>query len=390
MKKRIVRYIKHVVVTFVLLGTFGIGFGLYHGASLNYSENPIMMNWDKDGPYVFFNNDRTLTVNYIRGNQEDGFYLEREAYNMTATIPVRCHFPLDHTNFELNINTAIDIPKSTYNDNQKIIAISDIESNFKTFRDFLVHNKVIDKQLNWIFGNGHLVLLGDFVDRGFSTTQVLWFIYKLEQDAKRKGGTVHFILGNHEVKNLQGNFESTSPKYVHVSAILGKQQTELYSQHSFLGQWITTKNTIELINGILFTHGGIHPGIAQYDLTLDEVNQIVRANYYMPYYPKKERTIEQLLISSHRGIAWYRGYFREDLTQEEVARGLKMFGAKMIVVGHTLQSRIKKYYNGKVIGIDVKHPKDYSKSFPNYLSEGLLIENEKHYRLFHDGEKKEI
>jgi len=40
-------------------------------------------------------------------------------------------------------------PVNTYHDNNRILAISDIESGFKTFRDFLISNKVIDKNLNW-------------------------------------------------------------------------------------------------------------------------------------------------------------------------------------------------------------------------------------------------
>lgn len=270
------------------------------------------------------------------------------------------------------------------------MAISDIESGFRTFRDFLIANKVINETLNWTFGEGHLVLLGDFVDRDFSTTQVLWFIYKLEQEAIQKGGTVHYILGNHELKNMQGNFENTSPKYYHVSSILKKQQTDLYGKNSFLGKWISSKNSIEKINGILFVHGGIHPDLAKYQTNLDEVNQIIRNNYYKPYYPNPQNNLEQLLISSHKGIAWYRGYFKEDLTQAEVEEGLNTFDAKSIVVGHTLQSKVNKQYNGKVLGIDVKHPKDYSKSLPNKKSEGLLIENNKYYRIFHNGEKEEI
>ena len=275
---------------------------------------------------------------------------------------------------------------NTYAPKQK----ESIESGFKTFRDFLIANKVINEKLNWTFANGHLVLLGDFVDRDFSTTQVLWFIYKLEQEAKEKGGTVHFILGNHELKNMQGNFESTSPKYYHVASILKKQQTELYGTNSFLGKWMSSKNTIEKINGILFTHGGIHPDLADYKINLDEVNQIIRSNYYKPYCPNPQKNIEQLLISSHKGIAWYRGYFKDDLTQEDVERGLNKFDANSIVVGHTLQSKINTQFNGKVIGIDVKHPKDYSKSIPNQKSEGLLIENNQYYRVLHNGEKKEL
>lgn len=390
MKKRVFRYVKHIIVTFIILAVLAISFGLYHGASFRYAENPEMMNWDKDGPYVFNKNDSISTVNYIRGNQDAGFYLDQKDYASNSPISAYCYFPLDSTRFEFTINNKIEIPKNTYNDNSKILAISDIESGFKTFRNFLINNKVVDEKLNWTFGNGHLVLLGDFVDRDFSTIQVLWFIYKLEQDAKQKGGTVHYILGNHELKNMQGNFENTSPKYYHVSSILRKKQTDLYGSNSFLGKWMSSKNTIEKINEILFAHGGIHPDLAKHEANLDEINQVIRSNYYKPYYPNPLKNLEQLLISSHNGIAWYRGYFKDNLTEEEVERGLKQFNAKSIVVGHTLQSKVNKEYNGKVIGIDVKHPKDYSKSIPKKNSEGLLIENNKYYRVLHNGEKKEI
>lgn len=390
MKKRIIRFIKHIVVTFLLLGIAGVLFGWYHGASVHYGDNPMMMNWDKEGPYVFYKNDTTLNVNYIKGNQDDGFSLDQKDYTMGSNIPVFCYFPLDSTSFEFSLNTDFKKPINTYNDNNRILAISDIESGFRTFRDFLISNKVIDKNLSWTFGTGHLVLVGDFVDRGFSTTQVLWFIYKLEQDASKQGGFVHFILGNHELKNMQGNYESASPKYFHVAAILEKQQNELYDSSSFLGKWMASKNIIELINGTLFTHGGIHPDLVDYNLNLNEINKIVSNNYYKPYYPKLENTAEQLLTSTYTGISWYRGYYKDDLTQEDVERGLNKFKAKSIVVGHTLQSKVNRKYNGKVIGIDVKHPKDYHKNFPNKKSEGLLIEGNKYYRVFHNGEKEEI
>lgn len=390
MKKRILRYVKHIIITFVVLGFIGISFGLYHGASFHYAESPVMMSWDKDGPYIFNKNDSIVSVNYIRGNQDNGFYLDKKDYALDSSISAYCYFPLDSTRFEFTINHRIEIPKNTYNNKSKILAISDIESGFKTFRDFLITNKVINEKLNWTFGNGHLVLLGDFVDRDFSTTQVLWFIYKLEQEAREKGGIVHYILGNHELKNMQGNFESTSPKYYHVASILEKQQTDLYNTNSFLGKWISSKNAIEKINDILFTHGGIHPDLASHKTNLDEVNQIIRSNYYKPYYPNPLKNMEQLLISSHKGIAWYRGYFKDNLPQEDVEKGLNLFKAKSIVVGHTLQSKINRQYNGKVTGIDVKHPKDYSKSIPNQKSEGLLIDGDHYYRVLYNGERKEI
>ena len=189
------------------------------------------------------------------------------------------------------------------------------------------------------YSKGHLVLVGDFIDRGSSTTQVLWLICKLEQDAKRQGGKVHYILGNHELKNMQGMYESASLKYYGVASIVGKQQNEMYDYNSLIGRWMSSRNTRELINGNLFRHEGMHPDLANSKLSLDEINQIIRSNYYKVYYPKIKKSNEQLLISTHTGICWYRGYFKDDLTQEQIESGLVKFDAKSIVVGHTLQSK---------------------------------------------------
>ena len=172
MKKRILRYLKHTVVTLIVLGAIVISFGLYHGAALHYGDNPLMMDWDKEGPYVFYKNDSTLNVNYIKGNKDDGFYLMQKDYPIDSLISASCHFPLDSTNFTFLIKPDFKTPKTTYNDNNKVLAISDIESGYKTFRDFLISNKVIDNNLNWIFENGHLVLVGDVVERSETTPPI--------------------------------------------------------------------------------------------------------------------------------------------------------------------------------------------------------------------------
>ena len=390
MKTKIVRYLKHIFFTILVLAAIVIPFGLYHGASLHYGDHELMYNLDKEGPYVFYENDSTLSINHIRGNKNEGFYLDTKKSSVDSNSTTSCYFQIDSSNFNFKINPEITIPNTTYNNNEPILAISDIEGGYKTFRDFLIHNKVIDKKLNWTFGKGHLVLLGDFVDRGYSVTQVLWFIYKLEQDASKQGGVVHFIIGNHELKNMQGHYQSSAEKYYAVAAILKKQHHELYNTNSFLGRWMASKNTIELINGNLFVHGGIHPDVATTKLNLNQINQIIRKMYYKTYYPSTEKTDEQLLNSNRTGIAWYRGYFKDDLTQKQVESGLSKFNAKAVIVGHTLQSKVNRQYNGKVIGIDVKHPKDYQKHFPFKKSEGLLIVKDTYYRTLHDGTKEKI
>ena len=387
MKGKIIQYIKHIVFTVIVLLLFGVVIVRFLNGNIHYSDNPAKKNWIKDGPYVFYKNESVLEANYITGNKQLGFRTTKTTFNINDPTELEGYFDIDSSSFDFCVNSNIEIPKVVYNDENKIIAISDIESGYKTFRDFLISNKVINKKLEWIFGNGHLVLVGDFVDRGWSTTQVLWFIYKLEQDAKSHDGMVHFILGNHEIKNLQGNYMKASMKYFYASAMLEKQQYQLYDKGSFMGRWLESKNTVELINNHLFVHGGITPELADYDTDIYEVNTIIRSRYRQAYFPPTEHNLEELLVSNTKGPAWYRGYFNDDLSHAEINKVLQLFDAKDVIVGHTIQNKVKKMHNGSVYSLDVNHPKDYRKSWPHKHSEGLLIENGNYFRILHNGIK---
>jgi len=150
MKKRIGRYFKHILSTILVLGGLAVLFGLYHGASLHYADHPLMYNIDNEGPYVFYKNDSILNVNYVKGNKDDGFYIDTKEYNINSEISTTSNFQIDSTSFEFIINSDIQIPKTTYTDGNPIVAISDIEGGYKTFRDFLINSNVIDANLNWI------------------------------------------------------------------------------------------------------------------------------------------------------------------------------------------------------------------------------------------------
>lgn len=387
-KTKILLYFKHIVFTFLALLALAIIVGLNIGAALHFADDPAGLPLHREGPHVFFENDSTLLVNYIMGNKDDGFYLNQQKHSMGSTIQASCFFPLDSSSFEFSISAGFEIPATVYESDSPILAISDIEGGYRTFRDFLIHNGVIDQELNWTFGNGHLVLLGDFVDRGWSVTQVLWFIYKLEQDAASQGGTVHFILGNHELKIMQGHHQATPDRYYAAAAVLEMHVDDLYGANSFLGSWMASKNTVERINGNLFVHGGLHPDLAKSNMSLEQINEVVRAHYNHFYLPAPGESEEQLILSNTTGLAWYRGYFKEDLSQDQINSMLSKFDGNRVIVGHTLQAEVTGIFDGKVIGIDVKHPKDYQKYWPFHESEGVLISGDKLYRIVHDGSKE--
>ena len=95
----------------------------------------------------------------------------------------------------------------------RVLAVSDLEGNYQAFQDFLRGNGVIDKDGHWSWGDGHLVLVGDIVDRGDQVTEILWMIHRLEREAKAAGGEVHYVLGNHETMVMAGDLRYIHPKY---------------------------------------------------------------------------------------------------------------------------------------------------------------------------------
>lgn len=380
--------LKHFAVTFLLLLTALVCFGLFIGADAHVFEDKLAYQLDGE-VHVFYQDDQTVALR-IKGNNDSGFYVEQQLLSAAGNHSLVVPFPADSSSFTLEIHQDIQTPDAIYNDGEPIVALSDIESGFAAFRQFLVSHGIADQQLNWTFGKGHLVLAGDFVDRGASTTQVLWAIYKLEQSAKQYGGKVHFVMGNHEIKNLQGNFQAANEKYFYIAGMLGKQQYQLFDDHALLGRWLASKNVLEVINGVAFVHGGLHPDIAKYQLSVADINQIVRSGYRTLYYTPTTITAESFLRSSTTGPAWYRGYFKDDLTQQEVEQALTAVQAKAVVVGHTLQGEVKALYNHKVFAIDVRHPKDYLSSFPFRNSEGLLIKDGRYFRLSEDGSSEAL
>ena len=153
---------------------------------------------------------------------------------------------------------------------------------------------------------------------------------------------------------------------------------------------MASKNAMELINGTLFVHGGLHPDLADYGQGIEEINQAIRQTYREPVDSTRFAQENELLISRETGPCWYRGYFKDDLTQQQIEGVLEKFGAEAVVVGHTLQSRVIRRHNGRVIGIDVMHPNDDHKLWPEGHSEALLIDGDKYYRVLAGGKREVI
>lgn len=260
----------------------------------------------------------------------------------------------------------------------KVFVVSDIEGSFQSFCKILYKEGIISKYFQWTFEDNHLVILGDCFDRGEQVTECLWLIYSLEEKARKRGGHVHFILGNHEIMNMNGDWRYRHPKYADRK---NGHATALYDGNNELWRWLCTKNIVEKIGDTLFVHAGIAKEIVQLGLSVDEINSLAR-----PYYTRADETftdpVLSLLYNGNTSPFWYRGYYVGLSSEEEVDASLKHFRVNTIVTGHTIIDRIDSFFNGKVINVNTDHASGNS--------EGLLIRKNKFYRVTAKGDRERI
>ena len=312
--------------------------------------------FSSEGPHVFYKKGLVL-IRSLERKKNGNLAVIKEIYSSKEEVPpLTCKVDDDSKkSFQVTLHSDYTIPPSCYPKPEKLFAIADIEGDFKNFATTLQGNGVINDQLEWTFGNGHLVCVGDFFDRGNNVTEVLWLIYELERQAAEQGGRVHFIIGNHEEMNLRGDTRYVKEKYFEVASAFKTKYASLFASNTELGRWLRSKNVIEKIGKTLFVHGGLSPQMASNHLKLEEINKIARANF-----GKSAWKVEQIggmaqRIYGQNGPMWYRGYFAGNLKMHEVKRVLDLYGAKRVVVGHTIVPNVSGLFDNRVIAIDVKH-----------------------------------
>jgi len=338
---------------------------------------------DIDGPYVFYRGKQIVVKSVSKKDTVVSVHTQKFAQK--SVVPLYCSVVETGDTFSFQLKKRLDIEEYHYDQPAKMLVISDIEGNFTAFKTMLLSAGVINNQFKWTFGSGHLVLLGDMVDRGLSVTECLWLIYKLENEATEAGGKVHFILGNHEVLNLAGNAQYVRKKYIENASIIGEPFERWFDNNSELGRWMRTKNAIEKIGDYVFCHGGISLELIQTGLTLLGINKISRQYLGIPYEEINNEDANAV-FDVKTGIFWHRNLAKGISTNDAAQKAVDFVGAKKIVLGHTLQNDITAYYGGKIICIDLYHEENLRQGFVKtlWIEDGLC------YGLDSRGEKSSI
>ena len=344
---------------------------------------PIQASEINDGPYVNWLDAQTAEIiTIVRGKiarqRIEQLNEPRVVKNLTPEVPSLTLDP-----------TPPSPPISEWRQPSRLMAISDLEGNYLNAVRFLENNKVIDQQKHWIWGEGHLVLVGDLVDRGQSVTELMWLIHRLEQEAVAAGGRVHYVLGNHEAMVMGGDLRYIHPKYVFTSTRIGIGYDQLHGPNTEIGRWWRSKNGVTRVGDLLFVHGGYSPKLDAAKLEINQLNQLIRAG--LPPRKSVGTTPATNPVGDMHGPFWYRGYFPQHAaawgglaTPNQLKQILNRHNVKHVVIGHTVVDQVGPIdESGVVLGIDVKWA-DSKKC------EGLLQENGILYRVLMNGQRQRL
>jgi hypothetical protein len=235
----------------------------------------------------------------------------------------------------------------------KILAISDVHGNLRAMVGLLRAHGVVDADRRWSFGRGHVVVVGDVLDRGPNSTEILWLIRSLEVQALNAGGRVHMLLGNHEAMVLKGDLRYLHAKYQKLlRGTLPLPMTELYGPGSELGRWLRTRSALLRLGPYLFVHGGISPAFISRGFTIERANALIRNGLDL-----KEADEGTSFLMGSQGPLWYRGLVPRPMSFEHLADAaietmLESLGARAVVIGHTPHARLQGFHGGRVFAID--------------------------------------
>ena len=297
----------------------------------------------------------------------------------------------------------------------RIVAIGDIHGNWEGYITTLRAAELIDDRNRWRGGKAHLVQIGDIPDRGPDTLRIIEHLQRLKRQARRAGGRVHHLIGNHEAMNVYGDlryvtsgeFEAFADRNSdrlrerYLDALMERMESQdprafralpsdfrerwraehpegwlehryawspLWDEDAELYAWVAESAIAIRVNDLLFVHAGI--SLAYCSESLESLTD-------KAHDALDGRSDEELgILVDPLGPLWYRGLSgaEPEASLATVEAILKRYEANHIVVGHTPTGGvIYPRYGNRVIQIDVGIGEAYGGhvAFLEVTSDGL-------------------
>lgn len=257
---------------------------------------------------------------------------------------------------------------------ERVVAIGDLHGDYGQYIKVMQSAGLINKGGKWSGGETHLVQTGDITDRGDDSRKIIDHLVKLKKQAKKKGGYVHLLIGNHETMNVIGDLryvapgefkafttknskrlqslqwdrqvewmQANVPEFAEMDLETYRQDWEkqvplgwvehrqAWSFKGDYGKWVEDNQVAIQVNDTIFLHGGISEKYCKFSLQSLTEQVIVAMQNNDPSIVTA--------MNDPLGPVWYRGLAEKDETDEVYSQTLdnilKRYGAKRIVIGHT-------------------------------------------------------
>jgi Calcineurin-like phosphoesterase len=230
---------------------------------------------------------------------------------------------------------------------RRVVAIGDLHGDLAATKAVLRAAGAIDDKAAWIGGDLVVVQTGDQLDRGDDERAILDLLDRLVEDAKKAGGALHVLNGNHEVMNValdfryvtEGGFKDfadvpgaslSDPKLVDLP-LKAKARGAAFLPGGPYAQRMAPRHLSVIVGDTVFVHGGVLPKHARYGL--GKMEKQVRA------WMEGKAPSPPSIVTSEDGPIWVRRYSAAPDKQDcaILNEALEALSVKRMVVGHTVQ-----------------------------------------------------
>ncbi len=275
--------------------------------------------------------------------------------------------------------------KGIYPKCDKMYVIGDIHGDLKAFIYCLRLANVIDRKLNWIGGNAHVIQIGDIFDRKprlrytndeDSEFKICALMLKLQYQSYKANGGFHCVLGNHELMNIMGIYDYVSEEGMNHFIRNNSSRNEYFKVGNPFAKYLAcTWNPVIKIGDYVFCHGGISPKIAK-KYSIEDINLIMRDYLYGNKIHEKKDYFKELFIQQN-SVLWNRDFSTNSNNSFKINEVLRSLNAKHMVVGHTIQSNgITSRYNNSVWNVDTGMSEAFGlRSNPKERVQILFVDN---------------